>query len=103
METVFEQEFAKHLLEGWFREKAIPWLSRQSPGDTGVKFPAESGMPVVKIGDAELTDRRQVEDFLAIHHALSVYIASADQIPLNLAVFGAPGSGKSFAVKQAVK
>lgn len=75
---------------------ALEWLS------DGLN-PKDSQIPIVRIGEAELTDRREVEDFLAVNQSLSVYARSAESKPLNIAVFGAPGAGKSFAVKQIVQ
>lgn len=86
-----------------FLRIATSWLSSIDSDDA--QIPGHTPpIPIVRIGDAELTDRREVEDFLAIHHALRVYANSPnDKIPLNVAVFGTPGAGKSFAVKQVVK
>jgi hypothetical protein len=79
------RKMALHFLGVRGRSSSIPWT-----------------IPTVNIGEAELVDRREIEDYLAIEQALHVY-ASDDKgrpRPLNVAVFGAPGSGKSFAVKQ---
>ncbi|MHB8519875.1 MAG: P-loop NTPase family protein [Limisphaerales bacterium] len=95
-------EIPDEVLEERFREVALSWLSKTGAGSE-IKQPSESRMPIVTIADAELTDRREVEDFLAIHQALSVYAQSSEPKPLNIAVFGGPGSGKSFAVNQVVK
>jgi hypothetical protein len=80
-------------LEAKFLEIALNWLSKSHQ---------QPNIPIVGIGDAELTDRREVEDFLAIHQALGVYARAHDGRPLNVAVFGSPGSGKSFAVREVV-
>jgi hypothetical protein len=88
------------LVEARFRELALGWLS--DVGGSGVREPEDDDVPIVSIGDLKLTDRREVEDFLAIHQALDVYSKSAEAKPLNVAVFGAPGAGKSFGVKQVV-
>jgi hypothetical protein len=84
-----------------FKNRAIAWLS-SSAGMVelpGKAFP----IPIVRIGKHRLIDRREIEDFLALHQALQVYADSPqEKVPLNIAVFGAPGAGKSFAVKQVV-
>jgi len=82
-----------------FRGIALRWLSKVGGQ---VVEPRSSSIPIVSIGDAELTDRREIEDFLAIHQALTVYATSRESKPLNVAVFGSPGAGKSFAVNQVV-
>lgn len=82
-----------------FRQIALGWLS-EAKGEQGQR---SVKIPVVHIGKAELTDRREIEDFLAIQQALDVYAHAREAKPLNIAVFGAPGSGKSFAVRQVVE
>jgi len=47
-----------------------------------------------------LIDRREIEDYLAIHQALAHYSETKDLKPLNVAVFGPPGAGKTFGVTQ---
>ncbi len=83
-------------LKGSFLAKAIHWLTNRE--DTK---PADE-IPLVKIGNLELLDRREVEDYLAIRDAFRNYRPRAAR-PLNIAVFGAPGSGKSYGVKQVVE
>jgi len=46
-------------------------------------------------------DREEIERINEIRRLITSYRASeADRRPLSLAVFGPPGSGKSFAIKQ---
>lgn len=53
---------------------------------------------------SRLVDRNEVEDYLALQSVLRSYATTLDAPrPLNLGVFGAPGSGKSFGVKQLVE
>lgn len=90
------------LVEYEFRKLALHWLSELPDGP--IAEPEDGEIPIVAIGNLRLTDRREVEDFLAIHHALKVYSSSsAESKPLNVAVFGAPGAGKSFGVSEVVK
>lgn len=57
--------------------------------------------PFLKFGKLLTYDRKEIEALRNIRNLIDDYIAEgkADK-PLSLAVFGAPGSGKSFAVKQ---
>ena len=92
-----ERDIDDKQLKAEFQNKALSWLCAFDPRQR------LASIPIVTIGDAELTDRREIEDYLAIHQALSVYALSFESKPLNIAVFGAPGAGKSFAVQQVVK
>ncbi len=89
-------------LERSFREIGVKWLS---DGDASKLSKLEdAGIPIVNIGELKLTDRREIEDYLAIYQALQVYGNSGNDVkPMNIAVFGAPGSGKSFGISQVVK
>ncbi len=76
-----------------FLERAVKWLT-----DPSTK-PANS-LPILSLGNLTPVDRREVEDFLALHQAFLRYADNPDrQRPLNIAVFGPPGAGKSFGVK----
>jgi len=59
---------------------------------------------IVKIGKLRVVDRREVEDLLSLREALLHYPRDnpldTNVRPLNVAVFGPPGSGKSFSVRQ---
>jgi hypothetical protein len=99
---VSEARDSDEQLKRFFFQTALSWLSKTGRSPV-MKHPNSSQIPIVAIGQAELTDRREIEDFLAICHALTVYAKSMEKRPLNVAVFGGPGSGKSFAIKQVVK
>ncbi|MGC3971209.1 MAG: hypothetical protein QM775_28880 [Pirellulales bacterium] len=77
-----------------FREVALGWLKNSSAQ------PHKLSIPTVMIGNAELTDRREIEDFLAIHQALTVYATSHESKPLNIAVFGAPAPASRLPSKK---
>ena len=67
---------------------------------------AEWHIHTVSIGKSRLVDRAEVEDYLALQGVLRSYSTLSnpkEPRPLNLSVFGAPGSGKSFGVKELVK
>jgi hypothetical protein len=59
---------------------------------------------MVPIKKQLLVDRREIEDYLSLRGEMIRYAgktkAGASKRPLNLAVFGPPGSGKSFGIKQ---
>jgi hypothetical protein len=60
--------------------------------------------PYFKAGDLLLVDRHEVDSFESISTLISNYLRKKDvRVPLSVAVFGPPGSGKSFSVKQLLK
>jgi hypothetical protein len=59
-----------------------------------------NGLPVLQIGGLKTIDRKEIEAFGNIRNVLEDYKNSADKQPLSIAVFGSPGSGKSFGIKQ---
>lgn len=61
-------------------------------------------VPVCSFGDIRTVDVREIEDFRTIANLLQAYLSTPSQSkPLGIAVFGSPGTGKSFAVKNIVK
>ena len=55
-------------------------------------------------GETLLTDRRSIEQYSVIRTLMEDYLQQGQwKKPLSIAVFGSPGSGKSFAVKQILK
>ena len=49
-------------------------------------------------------DRIEIESMRSLRNIISEYLATPRKgRPLNVAVFGPPGSGKSFAIKQMAK
>lgn len=61
---------------------------------------AMSGVPVGKFGELITVDRREIEALRSISGLIREYCEGYHKEPLSIAVFGPPGSGKSFAVKQ---
>jgi len=58
-------------------------------------------VPNVKYGKYLTVDRQEIERINAIRNLIIAYQKNPkDQRPLSIAVFGTPGSGKSFAIKQ---
>jgi hypothetical protein len=59
------------------------------------------GVPVERMGAWVSVDRTEIEDVRSVRLIANQYLTQRRRPrPLNLAVFGPPGSGKSFAVKQ---
>jgi len=58
-------------------------------------------VPMAKFGKYQTYDREEIERINSVHNLITVYLDhTSDSRPLSFAVFGAPGSGKSFAIKQ---
>ena len=64
-------------------------------------------VPVCRYGKLATVDKDEVENYQTIRHLLEEYTGRYDAMqknetlrPLSIAVFGPPGSGKSFGVKQ---
>jgi len=66
---------------------------------------ALAGVPVERIGKWSSVDRAEIESMRSLSNIVTEYVnryRAGDRLekPLSLAVFGPPGSGKSFAIKQ---
>jgi hypothetical protein len=59
-----------------------------------------SGVPVCRFNDLVAIDRREIESFNNIHSLISEYFQGSNAKPISFAVFGQPGSGKSFSITQ---
>lgn len=63
--------------------------------------PALAAAPKARYGALTTVDREEIERINEIRRLMMTYQASeTDRKPLSIAVFGPPGSGKSFAIKQ---
>lgn len=61
-------------------------------------------VPLGKFGDLLTVDRREIESFRSIRTLVNEYCAQEKpKRPLSIAVFGPPGSGKSFGITQVAK
>jgi hypothetical protein len=62
---------------------------------------ALENVPVGKFRNLTTVDRREIEGFRSIRTLISEYIEKDNPgKPLSIAVFGAPGAGKSFGIKE---
>ncbi len=65
---------------------------------------AIAGVPIGRFGELATVDRQEIESFRAVRGLIGQYLATpGSPAPLSIAVFGAPGSGKSFGVVQVAK
>ena len=91
----------------------VYWCAVNSLGGSGIQERAFNyvmegqkaidGVPRFSCGALTTIDRREIEAFQNIRGLIVDYAASSAQRPLSVAVFGAPGSGKSFGVTQIAK
>lgn len=69
----------------------------------GVK-PSLQDVPLGQFGNLVTVDRQEIESFRSVRALISEYDRQERQErPLSIAVFGAPGSGKSFGVTEVAK
>jgi len=65
---------------------------------------ALKGVPWGKFGGLLTVDRQEIESFRSIRNLVFEYCRQGSQTrPLSLAVFGPPGAGKSFGIKEIAK
>ncbi|KMT21993.1 RyR domain-containing protein [Clostridium cylindrosporum] len=58
-------------------------------------------IPIAQFGKLKTVDRTEIEAYRSIKNLMSEYISSKNTVrPLSIAVFGTPGSGKSFGVTE---
>lgn len=60
-------------------------------------------VPAATFGKLVVVDRDEIEAYRSIRALLRDYTKSREIRPLSLALFGPPGSGKSFGIKEIVK
>jgi hypothetical protein len=103
-------------LPSWWEEYELPdtWtvLQARHPTDQAalklaleiISDGAETTLwdaPRLNIGVLSTIDKREIENLTELQALIVRYVGAVDETrPLNIAVFGTPGSGKSFAVKQ---
>jgi hypothetical protein len=58
-------------------------------------------LPLFQIGHLRTTDPAEIDPVITLHNVMDSYVSKESVLrPLCIGVFGPPGSGKSFAVKQ---
>ena len=58
-------------------------------------------LPIFQIGHLRTTDPAEIDPVITLHNVMDSYVSKESVLrPLCIGVFGPPGSGKSFAVKQ---
>ncbi|MDD1012716.1 hypothetical protein [Pseudomonas rubra] len=78
---------------GLYRFEERPWFPRSF-----ITF------PYATFGQLKLLDTKEIAEHFELAKIIGKYIQTADwRAPLSIAVFGKPGSGKSFAVNQVLK
>ena len=60
-------------------------------------------VPIGKFGKLITVDRQEIESLRSVRNLITEYCNRDEERPVSIAVFGPPGSGKSFAVKQIAK
>ncbi len=74
----------------------------------GMNLPSKPAFPMRRIlcpygrfGEIETVDRDEIDNYISLCAVISKYLCDTHwQIPLAIAVFGPPGSGKSFSIRQ---
>ncbi|UCH95881.1 MAG: AAA family ATPase [Candidatus Aminicenantes bacterium] len=98
---------------GYFEKIRKEWniLSHRIPLDYHLKDIAEEyvingkakaleNVPIARFGKLLTVDKNEIENFRSIQNLVKEYLKdNTANKPLSIAVFGPPGSGKSFAVK----
>jgi len=64
---------------------------------------ALTGVPLGRFGKLLTLDRGEIEGFRSVRALIREYDSEPAARPLNIAVFGPPGAGKSFGVKEVAK
>lgn len=71
---------------------------------SGAEACRKEGLPIGKFGALTTLDKSEIEGFRNIERLVREYLGNTKKKePLCLAVFGQPGAGKSFGVKQVIK
>ncbi len=99
--TILEESLQAGSQQNHLRSDQINAIRRRAR-EIAVEGPeaALEKVPVETIGKWKSADRHEIEGVRSVKNAIREYLESRDTKPLAVAVFGPPGSGKSFAVKQ---
>lgn len=70
---------------------------------TGKVSPGDKGIPLGRFGALETIDRSEIESYRTIRNLIREFLLAINPTrPLSIAVFGQPGSGKSFGITEIV-
>lgn len=88
-------------------EDGLDAALKQDGAATDAKAPwfpsSQIKVPYVSFRELKLLDHSEIKNYFALAKVIRKYIGTRDwSTPLSIAVFGRPGSGKSFGVKQIV-
>jgi len=90
--------------KGWSLLGMTNWdlytLSRQIALNGPKKALAGWNIPIAKYNHLLTADRKEIEFLHNLKTLISEYLQNKNDQPLSIAVFGSPGSGKSFSIKQ---
>jgi hypothetical protein len=89
----------------WHSSRKPPQVSYEPARRVALSGPDKlPGVPCATFGKLQTFDRYEIDSLRSLRQLMLMYRDRADQKkPLCLAVFGAPGSGKSFGLKQIAK
>jgi hypothetical protein len=63
----------------------------------------EEGFGVARFGNLFVVDREEIDSYRAVQRVMRAYLKSKPRKPLAIAMFGQPGAGKSFGIKELAK
>jgi hypothetical protein len=81
-------------------------FSRERPSINGhIDKPFEFNVPITTFGLLKIAEREEIESFCSIGNLFTSYLRQPQRWkkPISIAVFGPPGTGKSFAVDEISK
>jgi hypothetical protein len=87
----------------WCILKEMPGTVLEDLAHDLVRYGPTEGLrsvPVGEFGKLRTADRAEIEGLRSLRNLMDEYLNGTPARPLSVAVFGAPGSGKSFAVTQ---
>lgn len=98
---------AQALKQGWSLLSLTKWdlysLARQIALRGPMKALQGWNIPIAKYNFLLTVDRKEIEFLHHLKSLISEYLLNRSNQPLSIAVFGPPGSGKSFSIKQLAK